>query len=140
MKDRHSPEPAPRVAGRVAQFLLGIPLGLFQLAAVVGFSISTKTMARADWLVAVWGVPMATASALAALRVYDSARARQIAFALLAAQALFSLVKLVVFHESASFVFLAIIAVTAAALVAYHRAPQAGLIAARPTVNPGGAS
>src|SRR5262245_53225761 len=123
---------SPRVAGRAAQLLLGIPLGLFQLAAVVGFALITKPMARADWLVVAWGVPMATASALVALRVYDSARARQIAFALLAAQALFSLVKLIVFHESASLVFLAIIAVTGAALALYHRAPDAGVLAARP--------
>jgi hypothetical protein len=31
---------APRGAGRVAQFLLGVPLGLFQLGAVVVFTLT----------------------------------------------------------------------------------------------------
>ena len=131
MKDRQSPETAPRVAGRVAQFLLGIPLGLFQLAAVVGFSLTDKTIAGAEWLLAAWGFLMAAACAVVAVRVYDSARARRIAFALLAAQTLFSLVKLIVYHESASFIFFGIIAVTGGALTVYHRAPQPDLVAAR---------
>lgn len=112
----------PRMFGRLAQFLLGIPLGLFQLAAVIVFSITDKTIARADWLVAAWGLVMATACALLSLRVYRSARARLTAFAFLGAQALFSVVKLTVYHEPAALVFLVIIALTLTALVVYHRA------------------
>ena len=59
---------------------------------------------------------MSATCALLAVRIYRSARARRIAFTLLAAQALFSVVKLTVYHESASFVFLAVIAATATAL------------------------
>jgi hypothetical protein len=113
-----------RAAGRTAQILLGIPLGLFQLAAVIGFTITDSTIAGADWLVVVWGIVMSTACAVLAVRVYRSARARRIAFAVLAAQALFSAVKLGIYHESASFVFFAIIAVTVVMLGAYHRASR----------------
>ena len=109
-------------AGRVAQFLLGIPLGLFQLAAVIFFTITDRTIAGADWLVVAWGIAMSSTCAALALRIYGSARARRIAFLLLGAQALFSVVKLVVYHESASFVFLAVIALTVAMLGVYHRA------------------
>jgi len=114
----------PRVAGRTAQFLLGIPLGLFQLAAVIGFTI-TETITGAHWLVVVWGVAMSTACAVLSLRVYRSTGARRIAFALLGAQALFSLVKLTIFHESASLVFFIIIALTTGCLVVYDRARRA---------------
>jgi hypothetical protein len=114
-----------RAAGRIAQFLLGIPLGLFQLAAVIGFSVTASTISSAGWLIGVWGLVMSTSCAVLALRVYRSARARQIAFVLLAAQALFSLVKLTVYHESAALVFLAVIAATTAALFVYNRAPVA---------------
>jgi len=114
----------PRVAGRTAQFLLGIPLGLFQLAAVIGFTV-TGAGAGESWLVPIWGLLMSTSCAVVALRVYRSAGARRVAFALLGAQALFSLVKLTVYHESASLVFMAIIAVTAGALFMYHRAAAA---------------
>lgn len=113
---------APRAAGRVAQILLGIPLGVFQLAAVVFFTATDRTIAGADWLVVVWGIAMSSACAALAIRIYHNERARRIAFALLAAQAIFSVVKLTVYHESASFVFLAVIAVTVAALGVYHRA------------------
>jgi hypothetical protein len=98
--------------------LLGIPLGLFQLTAVIGFTVTDATIAGADW----WGVAMSTACAVLATRIYRSERARRIAFALLAAQALFSGVKLAVYHESAALVFLATIAVTVTALAVYHRA------------------
>jgi hypothetical protein len=109
-------------AGRVAQFLLGIPLGLFQLAAVIGFTVTDPTIAGADWLVVAWGLAMSAACAVLATRIYRSDRARRIAFALLAAQALFSAVKLTVYHESASLVFLSVVVVTGALLAAYHRA------------------
>jgi len=116
---------APRVAGRTAQILLGVPLGLFQLAAVIGFTLTDPTIAGADWLVVAWGVAMSAACAALSIRVYRSARARRAAFALLGAQALFSLVKLTVYHESAALVFFAVVAVTLAALGVYHRARPA---------------
>ena len=116
---------AGRVAGRGAQFLLGIPLGLFQLAAVIGFTAAGATVTRGDWLVAAWGLAMSTACVVLAVRIYRSTRARVVAFAVLAAQAAFSLVKLAIYHESESFVFLAIIAVTAITLGVYHRARRA---------------
>jgi hypothetical protein len=122
--DQRLPGVRRSVAGRTAQFLLGIPLGLFQLAAVIGFTITDPTIHRGDWLVVVWGLVMSTTCAALALRIYRSAGARRAAFAVLAAQALFSLVKLVVYHESASFVFFAIIVVTTAALAAYHSASR----------------
>ncbi len=117
---------AARLAGRVAQFLLGIPLGLFQLTAVLVFTFNGTVVTLQDWLVAAWGAAMSATCAVLALRVYRSVRARRIAFVLLGVQLLFSVVKLLVYHESASFVFGAITAVTLAALLLYHRsAPSA---------------
>lgn len=113
---------AARVAGRVAQFLLGVPLGLFQLTAVLYFSFSGTVLTPRDWFIAVWAMVMSAWCAWIALRVYRSASARRTAFALLAVQALFTSVKFFVYHESAGLVFGAIVAVTLAALVAYHRA------------------
>src|SRR5215471_13276763 len=101
--------------GRVAQFLLGLPLGLLQLAAVIFFTI-TEPIKGGDWLIVVWGLAMSSSCAALALFVLRSARARSIAFALLAAQACFSLVKLTVYHESASLVILGITTITAATL------------------------
>ncbi|MFL5435355.1 MAG: hypothetical protein ACJ784_12680 [Myxococcales bacterium] len=110
------------MAGRVAQFLLGVPLGLFQLAAVLMFTFNGTVVTVQDWLVAAWGAAMSATCAMLALRVYRSARARRIAFVLLGVQLLFGVVKLVVYHESASFVFGTITAVTLVALLVYHRA------------------
>jgi len=120
-----APSPFARVAGRAAQFLLGVPLGLFQLAAVLGFTFTGAVVTPRDWLVAVWGIAMSTSCALLALRVHRSASARRTAFALLAAQGLFSSVKFFAYHESAGLVFAVIVAVTLATLVAYHRAMSA---------------
>lgn len=111
-----------RIAGRVAQFLLGIPLGLFQLAAVLGFTITGAVVTPGDWFVAIWGMVMSASCAVLALRVYRSGSARRIAFALLAAQGVFTSVKFFVYHESAGLVFAVIVAVTLATLVVYHRA------------------
>ena len=110
-----------RWAGRVAQFLLGIPLGLFQLTAVLVFTFNGTVVTLRDWLVAGWGAAMSATCAVLALFVYRRARARRIAFVLLGVQLLFSVVKLVVYHESASFVFGAITALTLATLFLYHR-------------------
>ena len=115
---------APRVAGRAAQVLLGVPLGLFQLAAVIGFTVTDPTIAGADWLVVAWGLAMSSACAALAVRVHRSAPARRAAFVLLGAQALFSLVKLTVYRESAALVFFAITAAALAALGVYHRADR----------------
>jgi len=114
-----------RIAGRAAQFLLGIPLGLFQLAAVLGFTFTGAVVTRGDWFVAIWGMVMSASCAALALRVYRSASARRVAFALLAAQGIFTSVKYFLYHESAGLVFAAIIAVTLAVLVAYHRSVSA---------------
>ena len=46
---------AARVAGRVAQFLLGLPLGILQLAAVLMFTFNGSVVTLQDWLVAGWG-------------------------------------------------------------------------------------
>ena len=115
---------AASIAGRAAQVLLGIPLGLFQLSAVLWFSLNGPMSGAGDWLVAAWGIAMSASCAVLALLVYRSARARHIAFALLGAQVLFSVVKLVVYHESAALVFGTITAVTLAALWVYHRSAR----------------
>ena len=117
-----APQGAARLAGRVAQFLLGIPLGLFQLAAVLMFTFNGTVVTLQDWLVAAWGAAMSATCAVLALRVYRSARARRIAFALLGVQLLFGLVKLFVYHESAAFVFGVITALALGSLFIYHRA------------------
>lgn len=112
------------IAGRVAQFLLGIPLGLFQLSAVLWFSLNGPMAGATDWLVAAWGIVMSASCTVLAVLVYKSARARRIAFALLGAQLLFSVVKLTVYHESAALVFGAITAAALAALAVYHRSAR----------------
>ena len=113
---------AARVAGRTAQFLLGVPLGLFQLTAVLVFTFTGAVVTPRDWVVAVWGILMSTSCALLALRIHRHASARRTAFALLAAQGLFSSVKFFAYHESAGLVFAVIVALTLATLVVYHRA------------------
>jgi hypothetical protein len=114
-----------RFAGRTAQLLLGIPLGLFQLGAVLAFTFTGAVVTPTDWLVALWGIAMSATCAVLALKVYRSARARLIAFALLGVQVAFSLVKGFVYHETAALVFGAIVVVTLMALGVYHRAAAA---------------
>ena len=116
---------AASLAGRAAQVLLGIPLGLFQLSAVLWFSLNGPMAGATDWLVAAWGIAMSASCTVLAFLVYRSARARMIAFALLGAQVLFSVVKLTVYHESAAFVFGTITLVALVALVIYHRSVRA---------------
>jgi hypothetical protein len=115
-----------RFAGRAAQVLLGIPLGVFQLAAVLMFTFTGAVVTPGDWFVAVWGMAMSTSCALLALRIYRSASARRAAFALLGVQGLFSCVKYFAYQESAGLVFAVIVAVTLVALVVYHRGVSAG--------------
>ena len=103
---------------RVAQALLIVPLGLFQGSATVYFSV-TLSVTRGDYLLGAWGVLMALADVVAGVRL-SSGRRRWLraAFLLLASQTAFALVKLVGYGESASFVFLALVGLTAAALTA----------------------
>ena len=114
-----------RLTGRTAQLLLGIPLGLFQLAAVLGFTFTGAVVTPGDWFVAVWGMVMSASCAVLSLRVYRSASARRIAFVLLAAQGVFTSVKFFVYHESAGLVFAVIVAVTLGMLFVYNRAVSA---------------
>jgi hypothetical protein len=113
---------ATRFLGRVAQFLLGIPLGLFQLTAVLVFTFTGAVVTAQDWFVAIWGIVMSASCTVLALRVYRSVGARRVALALLGVQGLFSLVKGLVYHETAALVFGAIVAATLVALGVYHRA------------------
>jgi len=114
-----------RLTGRTAQLLLGIPLGLFQLAAVLGFTFTGAVVTPGDWFVAIWGMVMSASCAVLSLRVYRSASARRIAFVLLAAQGVFTSVKFFVYHESAGLVFAVIVAVTLGMLFVYNRAVSA---------------
>jgi hypothetical protein len=114
---------APRIPRtlRAAQLLLAVPLGIFQLAASVVFTVTLGV--DTPWQVGVvaWAWTMSAACAVVAFRLARDGRARRAAFALLALQLGFSFVKLTVYHESASFVF-AGVALAAAALLALRRA------------------
>ncbi|GGM48372.1 hypothetical protein ACFFX1_45175 [Dactylosporangium sucinum] len=103
------------VAVRIAQFVLLVPLGAFQLVASVAFSL-TMPMSGRDYAVAAWAVLMSLACVVTGLRLGRGGRALRGALGLLAAQTAFSLVKLTVFGESASLVFLAVVAVGAGLL------------------------
>lgn len=108
----------PRVpaAVRGAQFLLLIPLGAFQLVATIAFSIAMPLSGK-DYIPAIWAPIMAGACIITALRLgRGTTRLLGVALALLAAQAAFSLLKLIMFGESASFVFLALTAACAGLL------------------------
>jgi hypothetical protein len=104
------------IAVRGGQFLLLIPLGAFQLVATIAFSLAMPMSGR-DYLPAVWAPIMASACIVTALRLgRGTRRVLRVALALLAAQTAFSLLKLVVFGESASLVFLALTAACAGLL------------------------
>jgi hypothetical protein len=104
------------LAVRGAQALFLVPLGLLQLVAAIVFGV-TDDLHGGDYAVGAWAVAMAAAGVVVALRLgRGDARTRRLAFALLAAQTAFALVKLGVYHESASFVFLGIIAAAATLL------------------------
>lgn len=103
---------------RAAQALLIAPLGVFQGAAATVFSL-TMPMAGADYLVGTWAVLMSLADVVAGVRLSTGLRRwLRVSLVLLGAQIAFALVKLLVYHESASFVFLAFIAATLACLAA----------------------
>jgi hypothetical protein len=101
---------------RGAQVLFLVPLGSLQLVAAVVFGV-TGDLQAAEYAVGAWAVAMAAAGILVGLRLgHGGAAIRRLAFALLAGQTAFSIVKLTVYNESASFVFFAIIAAAAALL------------------------
>jgi hypothetical protein len=108
-------KPVP-LSVRAAQALLIVPLGVFQGAAALFFSL-TISITPGDYLVGAWAVVMATADVAAGVRLSTGApRWRLVTLVLLGAQIAFALVKLLVYHESASLVFSAFIAVTLACL------------------------
>ena len=93
-----------------------VPLGALQLVAAIVFGI-TDGVQGGEYAIGAWAATMAVAGIFVALRLSRGGNAiRRLAFALLAGQTAFSIVKLTVYHESASFVFFAIIATTAALL------------------------
>jgi hypothetical protein len=107
-------------AVRGAQALFFIPLGLLQLVAAIVFGI-TDGVRGGEYAIGAWAATMAATGILVALRLSRGGTGiRRLALALLAAQTVFSVVKLTVYHESASFVFFAVIA-TAAALLSASR-------------------
>jgi len=104
------------LALRGAQVLFLVPLGALQLVAAVVFGV-TDDLQGGEYAVGAWAVAMAAAGILVGLRLgRGGAAIRHLAFALLAGQTAFSIVKLAVYHESASFVFFAIIAAAATLL------------------------
>jgi hypothetical protein len=102
---------------RAAQVLLLLPLGLVQLVAAVTFTIVLRPTAPGDLAVAAWAIAMSSACTITALRFgRPGTGAFRIALGLLVAEAAFSVVKLTVYREPESLVFLAL-TVTAASLL-----------------------
>jgi hypothetical protein len=96
---------APAV--RAAQAIFLVPFGALQLVAARAFSFADGPHG-AQYAVAAWAVAMAAAGIAVGIRLGSGGvAARGAAFALLAGQTAFSLVKLTVYHESGSLVFLA---------------------------------
>jgi len=120
MFDTRSLDRTPRVPRSVrwAQALLLIPLGLVQLVAAVTFTIVLHPTAIGDLAVAAWAVTMSSACAVVALRLgRPGPVAFRIAMGLLAAQAAFSVVKLTVYGEPESLVFMGLTIATAVLLL-----------------------
>lgn len=106
------------VTVRAAQVLLLLPLGMLQFVAATAFIIADGVHGPRDCIVAAWVLVMAPCSAVLALRLgRPQARLLQVSLLLLAAQSAFSVVKLAVYHESASLVFFAFIAACVGLLV-----------------------
>jgi hypothetical protein len=108
----------PRVPATVrgAQLLLLIPLGAFPLGATIAFSLVLGLHGK-DYLPAIWAQIMSIACLVTAVRLSTGQpRQLRIALGLLAAQTAFSLLKLLVFGESAALVFLALAAACAGLL------------------------
>ena len=115
------PATARRVPGTVwgAQALMLLPLGALQLIAAVAFSISQGWHGPRDVIVALWVLLMSPACIAVAVRLGRPQRSvLTAALVLLASQTGFAFVKLTCYHESASLVFFAFIAVTAGLLAA----------------------
>jgi hypothetical protein len=94
-----------------------VPLGIFQFVAATAFSISLGWHSPLDVIVALWVLVMAPSCVVVATRLgRPDRRGLTTALSLLAAQAGFAFVKLTVYHESASLVFLAFVAITAGLL------------------------
>lgn len=120
-----SARPATRVprSTRAAQVLLLLPLGLAQLAAAVTFTIVLRPTALGDLAVAAWAIVMSSACAVVAVRLGRSAVAARLALGLLVAQAAFSVVKLTVYREPESLVFMTITVGAALLLLPAVRRP-----------------
>ena len=108
--------PVP-ISVRLAQALLLVPLGLFQLGAYVAFTSTEGVHDAKDWFVALWLPPMALACAFLALRLGRDARLARAALVLLTLQAAFSFVKLTAYHESAAYVFFGFVIAAAGLLL-----------------------
>jgi len=103
---------------RGAQALMLLPLGVLQFVAAISFSITEGWHGPRDVLVALWVLLMAPACIVVATRLGRPQRSvLTAALVLLALQTGFAFVKLICYHESASLVFFAFIAVTAGLLV-----------------------
>jgi hypothetical protein len=115
------------LALRGAQVLFLVPLGLLQLVAAIVFGI-TDDVQGGEYAIGAWGVTMAATGILVAVRLHrGGAGMWRLAFALLAAQTAFSIVKLTAYHEfGPSFVFFAVIASAAALLVIASDAAERG--------------
>jgi len=114
--------PSVSLSVRAAQAIFLVPFGLLQLVAALAFSVADG-LHGAQYAVAAWAVAIAAAGIAVGLRLGSGGAAvRRAAFALIAGQTAFSLVKLTVYGESASFVFLAFGAVAAVLLLTARRA------------------
>lgn len=106
------------VAVRAAQALLLVPLGALQFVAATAFLTADGVHGARDCVVAAWVLLMAPACIVVALRLgRRQPRLLRTALLLLTAQSAFAAVKLLAYHESASFVFFAVIAACAGLLV-----------------------
>jgi hypothetical protein len=112
-----APSPVP-VRLRAAQGLLGL-LGAVVTFASIYFSVVAppEPVNGPDWLVAAWALAIGVTALSLAPRL-TQARARRAALALLACHALFGVVKLVAYDESAAFPFIALDALIALLLAA----------------------
>jgi hypothetical protein len=105
-------------AVRAAQAIFLVPLGLLQLVASIAFS-TADGLHGAQYALAAWAAAMGAAGVGVGLLLGTGRPGvRRLAVALLPAQAAFSLVKLTVYHESASFLFLGFVAAAALLLLA----------------------
>jgi|1186.fasta_scaffold669931_2 hypothetical protein len=107
-----TPSRVPR-AVRAAQLVMVGPLGLLVGVAATAFTASSlSTMAPWEFAISAWAIALAVVNVTAGLRLgRGSAAARRALLVSIGAQIAFGVVKLTVYHESASFVFAALDAV-----------------------------